>query len=230
MDFSGKQSLREYPEKEKAAYLAAVASMATPEDKASKEEEDFLNELCEEAGLNQRDKREVILEARDPRNNGFERYLDFLRDSDLKYSFVVDVLSYAKADGHYSEAEKRRIHRMADRLGISIEQYEAINEYVEKAVDAQGEDTTQEGFLQSTGLKQKFENLNIPVKGILTGLAGSMLMSSIMGRRRRRGGLLSMFLGGGRRRRSRSGLGSMVGMLSGRRGYQRSGGLLSRLL
>ena len=228
MEFAGKQSLRDYPEKERAAYIAAVASMATPEDKASSEEEQYLSELCDEAGLNQRDKREVIMEARDPRNNGFERYLDFLRSSDLKFSFVVDVLSYAKADGHYSEAEKKKIHRMADRLGISIEQYNALYEYVEKAEQAQGEESSQEGFLESSGLKQKFDKLNIPVKGLLSGVVGSMLMRGIMGRRRR-GGILSRLMGGGRYRR-RSGFSSIIGMLSGNRGYRRSGGLLSRLL
>lgn len=228
MEFAGKQSLRDYPEKEKTAYLAAVASMATPEDKASEEEEQYLSDLCEEAGLNPRDKREVIMEARDPRNDGFERHLDFLRSSDLKFSFVVDVISYAKADGHYSEDEKKKIYRMADRLGISIEQYNALLEYVEKAGKAQGEESSQEGFLESTGLKQKFDKLNIPVKGLLTGVVGSMLMRGIMGRRRR-GGLLSRLLGGGGYRR-RSGFSSLVGMLSGNRGYRRSGGLLSRLL
>lgn len=229
MEFTGKQSLKDYPEKEKTAYLAAVASMATPEDKASKEEEDFMAELCDEAGLNQRDKREVIMEARDPRNDGFKRYLEFLRKSDLKYSFVVDILSYAHADGHYSDDEKKRIHHMADRLGISIEQFNALQEYVEKASQAQGEETSQEGFLESTGLKQKFDKLNIPVKGLLTGLVGSMLMRGIMGRRRRRGGMISRLLGGGGYHR-RSGFSSLIGMLSGNRGYRRSGGLLSRIL
>lgn len=221
--------MKDYPEKEKTAYLAAVASMATPEDQASAEEEEFLADLCDEAGLTQRNKEEVIMEARNPTNNGFENYIDFLRNSDLKYSFVVDILAYAKADGHYSDEEKRKIHRMADRLGISIEQYNVLYEYVEKAEQAQGEDASQEGFLESTGLKKKFEELNIPVNGLLTGLVGSMLMSGVMGGRRRRGGLLSGLLGGGGRRRRGGGLSSLVGMLSGNRGYRRSGGLLSRL-
>lgn len=228
MAFTGKQSIKDYPEQEKTAYLAAVASMATPDDKASAEEEEFLADLCEEAGLSQRDKEEVIMEARSPKNDGFKRHLDFLRNSDLKYSFVVDILSYAKADGNYTEDEKRKIHRMADRLGISIEQFNALQEYVEKAEQAQGEEASKEGFLENTGLKQKFNDLNIPVNGLLTGLVGSMLMSGLMGRRRR-GGLLGGLLGGGGYRR-RGGISSLVGMLSGNRGYRRSGGLLGRLL
>lgn len=228
MAFTGKESLKDYPEAEKTAYLAAVASMATPEDKASPEEEEFLADLCEEAELSQKDKEEVLLEARNPTNDDFERYLDFLRSSDLKYSFVVDIISFAKADGQYTDEEKTKIHRMADRLGISIEQYNALYEYVDKAEKAQGEESSQEGFLQETGLKQKFDNLNIPVKGLLTGLVGSMLMRGVMGRRRR-GGLLTNLLGGGGYRR-RGGISSLVGMLSGNRGYRRSGGLLSRLL
>ena len=227
MGFSGKQSLQDFPEKERTAYLAAVASMATPQDKASQEEEEFLADLCEEAELSPPNRDQVIMEARNPTNDGFEHYLDWLRDSDLKYSFIVDVISFAKADGEFSETEKGRIHRMADRLGVSVEQYHALLEYVEKAQKAQNEESTEEGFLEKTGLKQKFKNLNIPVKGLLTGLVGSMLMRGVMGRGYRRRGLLSRVLGGGGYRRG--GLSSLVGMLSGNRGYRRSGGLLSKL-
>lgn len=226
MQFESKELLKDYPEKEKTAYLAAVASMGTPEDKASQEEEEFLADLCEEAGLTKADKEEVINEARNPANDGFENHLTFLRNSDLKYSFIVDVITYAKADGDYTDEEKKKIQRMADRLGITIEQYNALSEYIEKAEIAQGEEATEEGFLEKTGLKQKFNRLNIPVKGLLSGLVGSMLMRGVMGRRR--GGLLGSLLGGTRYRRG--GLSSVVGMLSGSRGYRRSGGLLSRLL
>lgn len=227
MDITDQQSLKDYPEQEKTAYLAAVASMATPEDKASDEEVDFLTDLCDDAGLSVQDKEAVIREARNPSNDGFATHLNFLKGSDLKYSFVVDVISFAKADGHYSDEEKERILRMADRLGVSREQYDALYAYVAQAEKHQDEDTSEEGFLEKTGLKQKLESSNIPVRSLLTGLVGSMLMKGVMGRRHRSGGLLSSLLGGGRRR---GGLSSVIGMLSGGRGYKRSGGLLSKLL
>lgn len=227
MGITDKQSLKDYPEKEKTAYLAAVANMATPEDKASDEEVDFLADLCDDAELSAQNKEEVIREAKSPTNDGFTAHLNFLKNSDLKYSFVVDVISFAKADGHYSDDEKERILRMADRLGVSREQYDALYAYVDKAEKHQDEDASEEGFLEKTGLKQKLESSNIPVKSLLTGLVGSMLMKGVMGRRHRRGGLLSTLLGGGHRR---GGLSSVIGMLSGRRGYRRSGGLLSKLL
>jgi uncharacterized tellurite resistance protein B-like protein len=230
MNLNERQSLKDYPEKEKTAYLAAVASMATPEDKASAEEEAFLLDLCEEAELSEADREKVLNEARNPSNEGFENYLQWLKESDLKYSFVVDVISFAKADGDYTEEEKTRIHRMADKLGISIEQYNTLNEYVDKAESSQEDESTEEGFLQQTGLKEKLERQGIPVKGLLTGLVGSMLMKGVMGRRHRRSGLLSQLMGGGSTRRRSSGLSSVVRMLSGKRGYRRSGGLLSKLL
>lgn len=228
MDLSNQQTLKDYPEKEKTAYLAAVASMATPEDKASQEQEEFLIDLAEESGLSAHNQEEVMNEARDPSNEGFERYLEWLKGSDLKYSFVVDIISFAKADGDYTEEEQKKIQRVADKLNISIEQFNALQEYVDKAEQAQDEEASEEGFLEETGLKKKFNDLNIPVKGILTGLVGSMLMRGVMGRRRRRGGMLSRLLVGGRRRRG--GISSVISMLSGNRGYRRSGGLLSRLL
>jgi tellurite resistance protein len=228
MEFTGKQSLKDYPEKEKTAYLATVASIATPGDKASAEEEEFLNDLCKEAGLSPQNQDEVIREARNPGNGGFEQYLDWLKSSDLKYSFVIDIISFAKADGEYTAAEKEKIHKMADRLGLTIAQYNALYEYVDKAEQAQGEETSEENFLEKTGLKQKFNELNIPVKGLLTGLVGSMLMRGVMGGGYRRRGLLSSLLGGGGGYR-RGGISSLVGMLSGKRGYRKSGGLLGRL-
>lgn len=233
MEFTGKQSLKDYPEQEKTAYLAAVASMAMADDKATAEEEEFLADLCEEAGLTQADQEAVLMEARNPANNGFEQHLDYLRNSELKYSFVVDIIAFAKADGQYTEDEKRKIHRMADRLGISIEQYNVLQEYVEKAEQAEGKDPSQQGFLESSGLKQKFEEMNIPVNGLLAGLVGPMLLSGMMGGRGRRrgGGLLGSLLGGGGSYggRRRGGLSSLVSMLSGNRGYRRSGGLLGKL-
>lgn len=230
MDITEKQSLKDYPEQEKKAYLAAVASMATPEDKASDEEVAFLEELCEDAALSQQDRQEVINEAKSPTNNGFESYLSSLRNSELKYSFVVDVISFAKADGHYSEEEKQKILAMASKLGVSREQYDALYEYVDKAENTQNEEASQEGFLEKTGLKQKLESRNIPIKGLLTGLVGSMLMRGVMGKGSRRGGMLGSLLGGGGMQRRGGGLSSVIGMLSGRRGYKRSGGLLGRLL
>lgn len=228
MEFTGKQSLKDYPDQEKTAYLAAVASMATADDKASAEEEEFLKDLCEEVKLPSQNCDEVIREARDPKNDGFSQYIDSLRASDLKFSFIVDVITFAKADGEYTEDEKKKIQKMADRLGISIQQYEALNEYVDKAEGAQDEETSEENFLTKTGLKQKFDNLNIPVKGLLTGLVGSMLMRGVMGGGYRRRGLLGGLMGGGRYRRG--GLSSLIGMVSGNRGYRRSGGLLGRFL
>lgn len=230
MDITEKHSLKDYPEQEKKAYLAAVASMATPEDQASEEEIDFLTDLCEDAQLSEQDKQEVIREAKSPTNDGFQTYLSSLKNSELKYSFIVDVISFAKADGHYSDEEKERIVSMANKIGVSREQYDVLFEYVDKADHAQNEDVSEEGFLEKTGLKQKLESRNIPIKGLLTGLVGSMLMKGVMGKRHRRGGLLSSLLGGGSTRRRGGGLSSVIGMLSGGRGYRRSGGLLRKLL
>lgn len=230
MDITEKHSLKDYPEQEKKAYLAAVASMATPEDKASEDEIAFLTSLCDDAALTEQDKQEVIREAKNPANEGFESYLGSLKNSELKYSFLVDVLSFAKADGHYSEEEKAKVLLMTNKLGISQEQYEVLHEYVDKAEKTQTEDTSGLGFLEKTGLKQKLENSNIPIKGLLTGLLGSTLMKGMMGNDSNRGGMLGSLLGGGVPTRGGGGLSSVIGMLSGGRGYKKSGSLLSKLL
>lgn len=227
MEFTGKQSLTDYPEKERTAYLAAVASVATPEDKATTEEEEFLTDLCEEAELSPPNRDHVLLEAQNPGSDNFEYYLDWLKQSELKYSFMVDVISFARTDGDYGEVEKQKILNVAKRLGINQAQYQALYEYVVQAEAAKEDEGIQKSFLERTGLAQRFRSLNIPIQGLLSGLLGSLLINGFLAHNLRKSGLLNKFLGA--KRYQKGGISSLVGLLSGPRGFPRTGSLLGRI-
>lgn len=88
----------------------------------------YLADLCEEAGLSSSDRDEVIRQASHPSTEGFDRHLQWLKDSELRYSFVVDTIALAKAEGAFTEAEKEITHQIANRLGITNKQYEKLHE------------------------------------------------------------------------------------------------------
>jgi hypothetical protein len=144
---------------------------------------------------------------------------------------------------------------MANYLGINQQQFSLLDQFVNKANDAQqkGEDTTSQSFVNKSGFGDMFRNAGISpqmVQGMLGILAPIVISRMLSGGRRRGGygmmgggmggmggGLLGGLLGGGmmgggmyRGGYGGSGLGSIIsilGGLGGRRGYgsMGSGGL-----
>ncbi|GAB3540287.1 hypothetical protein GCM10027443_37940 [Pontibacter brevis] len=241
--------LKDYSIEEKGAYFGALATMASADGKTTEEELEFLSLMSEAAELPENVHQEVLQIAKNPSQINVQKCLDVLKDSQLRFSFITDIISFAKADGHYSPEEQKEIQRMADYLQVNQKQYSILEQYVNKADEAQkqGEDPTSQSFLNKNGFGDMFKNAGISpqmVQGIL-GVAAPLVIASLLsgGRRRRYGygggmmggGLLGGLLGGGMMGggmyRSGGGLGSIVsilGGLNGRRGYgnmRRSGGL-----
>ncbi|GAB3829770.1 tellurite resistance TerB family protein [Pontibacter rugosus] len=243
--------LKDYSQEEKGAYFGALATMASADGKATDEELEFLSLMSEAAELPENVHGEVIAIAKDPTIINVQKCLDVLKTSQLRFSFITDIISFAKADGEYSQEEQKRIQDMAVYLGVDQKQYSILEQYVNKADEAQqqGEDPTSQSFLNKNGFGDMFQKAGISpnmVKGIL-GVAAPLVIGSLLssGRRRRYGGgmmgggLLGSLLGGGMMGggmyRGGGGLGSVVsilGGLNGRRGYgsmRQSGGLGSLL-
>jgi len=233
---STEKILEGYSDMEKGAYLGAIASIATADRQATEEELSHLEALCDAAGLSAEQKQTIVAAADELTGEDLTRCLDILKNSELRYSLLADLMAFAKADQDYSEAEAASIHKIADYLGVNREQYEALDQFAEKAAE---EGVAQEGganpsFLSSSPLGSKLQHAGINTgslfKGILA-MAAPMLLSGMLsrglGRRGGGGGLmggLGGMLGGG------GGLGSLIGMLSGGRGMRGAGGLLGRIL
>jgi uncharacterized tellurite resistance protein B-like protein len=246
--------LKDYSDPEKGAYLGAIAAIATADHSASEEELEHLMALADSAGISIEQKEAVRRAALETSPDELRRFIEILRNSELRFSLVTDLISFAKADNSYSEEEKTTIEGIAKQLDINKKQYSLLDEFAEETSNVQAEvepeQLQQQGFLSSlvpAGLKDKLSQSGINVgsltKGLL-GIAGPMILAGLMrrglggrssGGGSLGGGLLGGLLGGGRGGGlmgggGGGGFGSLIGMLSGGRGFGRSGGLLGRIL
>jgi uncharacterized tellurite resistance protein B-like protein len=238
--------LKDYSDQEKTAYIASIASIATADRQASEDEIEFLQALTDSAGLSEADEQVVLQSARDTSTATLQNHLSILKNSNLRFSLISDIIGFAKADGHYTPDEETKIKQIASYLNINDSQYSALNEFVDTAATAQksGQDVTGQNFLNSSGVGNRLQQSGISsgfIKGALAFMA-PVIMSRMMGRGRggMGGGLLGGLLGGaaggmlggggmGGGMASRGGLGSIFSTLGGGRSYGSQGGLGSVL-
>ncbi len=244
--------LKDHPIEERGAYLGALATIASADGNATAEELEFLKMMSEAAELPDNMQQEIIQIAQNPSQISLQRCLDTLKQSALRFSFVTDIISFAKSDGQYSPEEQQRIQEISNYLGIDQKQFSILDQFVDKANTAkqQGEDPTSPAFLNKSGFGDMFKNVGISpqmVTGML-GILAPIVLSRMIGGRRHGGmmggmgsmggGLLGGLLGGGMGGlgggmggfgggMGGGGLGSIIsilGGLNGRRGYGSMGG------
>lgn len=233
-----------YSDQEKGAYLGAIASLATADRKASDEELDHLEMLAESAGLTVMQREAVLRAAEELDGSELLRCLDILKNSELRFSLVADLITFAELDNDFSPEERANIQKVSEYLGVNKSQYSLLDQFVQRT--SQSNKTPQEisrpGFLESLGLKDQFSKAGINSgsmgRGVL-GMLGPMVL----------GGLISRGLGGRRtgnvsgggfgslgmgrnigRSGGMGGFGSIFSALGGGRSSSGMGGLLSRFL
>jgi len=225
--------LKDYTDREKGAYLGAIASIATADRAASEEELDYITDLADSADISDDQKQAVLRAATELSGEELTRCLDILKTSDLRFSLITDLINFGKSDAEYSEEEQKNVEKIASYLNINREQFSLLDQFVDKTAEAavEPEDVRKPGFLASLGLEDKFKKAGIDWKTVGRGLlsvAGPMILANMLTGRRgssMAGGSRSMLGGIGG-----VGIGSLIGMLSGGRGYANSGGLLSKVL
>jgi uncharacterized tellurite resistance protein B-like protein len=230
------QLLQNYSEAEKTAYLSAIAALATADRQASEPEQEFLQRLAQQAGLSAGSAQQVLAAAQSSSNQSIQQSLDQLKGSDLRFSLVTDLISFARADGAYSNEEEAMVSKMAAYLGVNEEQKATLENVVDQAANVphDAQDPGKQSFLG--GLGDKLSNVGIPKGALLTGLLGvvaPMVISRVMSGGNNSagygqgqpsgnmGGMLGGLLGGGQG--GGSGMGGLLGGLLG-------GGLLSGVL
>ncbi len=171
-----------YPAAQRAAYLGAIASLLTADQQASPAEGEFLSHLAQATGLSQQDAQHVVDAALDPNNSSLTEDLTTLKSSDLRFALVQDLISFAQSDGQYSDAEQERIGQMAQFLGVSEEQFDALHQYQQAAAD--GQNVNDPRFLQQSGIGSLFSQLGLPKGGgMLSGIlavAGPMILQKVL--------------------------------------------------
>lgn len=216
---------------EKGAYLGAIASIATADRVASEEEIQYISNLSDAADLSEPQKASVIKAATELSGDELNRCLDILKKSELRFSLVADLMAFAKSDENYNEEEQENVGKIAEYLGVNQQQFSLLDQFAESATtqEPSTQEATQPDFLTSLGLKDKLQNAGINGSGLMKGLlavAAPMILSGILSRSR---GSSSGRLGGGGMFGG-GGLGSVIGMLSGGRGFGNTGGLLGKIL
>ncbi|SRR6266496_2286665 len=125
--------LEGYSDQEKGAYLGAVASIATADRLASPEELQYISALCDAADISDIQKEAVIKASTELSGEQLNRCLDILKNSDLKYSLVTDLIAFAKSDNNYSEDEQQRVKEISQYLGVDQKQFSLLDEFTDKA-------------------------------------------------------------------------------------------------
>lgn len=220
---------------EKGAYLGAIASIATADRQASEEEMDYIAELCDAADLSPQQKDAVMRAATELSSDELTRCLDILRKSDLRFSLVTDLIAFAKSDENYNEAEQENVRRIAAYIDVNEQQFSLLDQFAEKAKTAQlpsGENNNQH-FLSSLGMKEKLKGAGINGNSLLKGLIGfaaPMILSGLLSSRSGRGRSSAFNSNTGMGGFGGGGLGSIIGMLNGGRGFGSTGGLFGKIL
>lgn len=218
------QLLKNYSEAEKTAYLSAIASLATADRQASGNETEFLQALAQQVGLSDGATQQVLAAARDSNNQTIQNNLDVLRNSDLRFSLITDLISFARADGAYSNDEEAMVGKMAEYLGINTDQKQTLETVVDQAADVphDPQDPAKEGFFDRIG--DKLSGSGIPKGALMAGLLGVVapIVLSRMGggnnnnqNQSAGGGLLGGSMGGLLGGAAQGGMGGMLGGLLG---------------
>ena len=227
------QLLQNYSDAEKTAYLSAIAALATADRQATAPEAEFLQRLAQQAGLSDDATRRILTAADSANNQTVQQSLDQLKSSDLRFSLITDLISFARADGTYSPGEQDMVDKMAAYLGVNPEQKQTLENVVDQAATVQHnpQDPAKEGFLSSIG--DKLSNVGIPKGALMAGLLGvvaPMVISKVMGggndgsQPQSRSGSMGGLLGGAMS--SLGGGGGLGGMLGGLLGGGMLGGLM----
>ena len=223
--------LADFHENEKTAFIGTIASLAIVDNVATMEEIDTISSLAEAAGLSDSNRDKVLNIAKGISDSDFESWMDTLKNSELRFSLVTELISFAKSDGQYSVQEKQKIEEISSRLGINSQQFSVLDQFVSKSHESGASaEPSKQGFMESMGMGDMFKKSGISMSGLSKGLiaiAAPMLLAKLFGSRK--GGIGGM-AGGMKNMLGAAGLTSLLGMLSGGRGFSKTGGMLSGIL
>lgn len=171
------QDFSQFPTEQRAAYLGAIASLTTADREASEQEVAFLSELAQQTGLTQDEAQTVVDAALDPHTDALQKNLAVLRNSDLRFSLLHDLLAYAKSDGNFSIEEQKSIESLASSLGVSHDQFQAVGNF-QQAQATGGDVSGAASALRSAGVPAQSNGFLGPLIATL----GPIVLQQILSR------------------------------------------------
>lgn len=219
-------TLQSYSLAERKAYIQAIASISTADRAASPEELEYLTALSNEIGIPEADRETIMGSAKETDDDSLFGSLEVLKNSELRFSLLADLISFAESDQEYHEEEKKSVEKIATFLNINPQQVEVLNEYVDetKKAESNTDSAGQQNFSALSGIQEKLKASGIDIGSLAKGLLatiGPLILARVMGGRRS-GGMGSGFGSGG--------LGSLISGLGGGSRSTGSGGILGNIL
>ena len=123
---------KDYSDIEKGSYLGAIASIATADRIASEEELEYIQALADSAELSDQQKEAVQRAATELSGEELKNCLDNLKNSELRFSLITDLIAFAESDQNYTAEEKASIEKMAQQLNINKQQFSLLDQFVQK--------------------------------------------------------------------------------------------------
>ena len=252
-------ALLTHDENFRTSYLVLLTSVATANHKNTPEEVAFMQQMCQAAQLPEAGVQQVIKAMQSPSTAHFAEHAQVLKNDDLRFSLVADIINLAYADGNVDADELQQIKSVNGAMNITDQQFETLNAYVQKANNAAAEQEGtpsggNNGFLAKSGLEGQFSQANIPadnfqsgstIGSVLSNLAANFLQGQVGGGNQQQGNsgggldlgnIAGSLIGGmmnnkGGAGQQQGGLGGMIGnILSSDQGKAAIGGLISHAL
>ncbi len=175
----------------RTSYLVIMAAVSTANKENTPEEIAFMDQMSTAANLSEASKKTVTTALTNTQETDLTSHLEKFKDNNLKFALVTDLLNLALKDGSLGPNEMAVIAEVNKMVGVSEEQYKALQQYVTAAnkeaakesgtpeVNEKGEiKAAKTNFLDSLGLTATFKQMGIPVDNFTSGSTVSSQLTS----------------------------------------------------
>lgn len=127
------ESLINFTEKQKIAYISIVASLAWADNKIDEQEKLLLEDIGMRAGFSKSKQiDELLKQTREFDSSKYQLWVDEIKNSPIKYILIADMYLTAFVDGICKESETIYIKYIAAKLEINDNQRDLIKEFAEQ--------------------------------------------------------------------------------------------------
>lgn len=167
---TGETSLKNYSIVERITYLSLLATLAAADGVAEPGEVDSLTQLCQSACLGEETTKNVIRIAEGHIQPQATLNLETLKKSELRFTFMLDTILLAYADGEIEEAETQEIQAFAQLFEVKPEQLAILYDFGKDLFEAKNRNASPEE-LQAIGKKyaEVFEVSNMDAQALFLG-------------------------------------------------------------
>ncbi|MEM1135007.1 MAG: hypothetical protein AAGI07_04145 [Bacteroidota bacterium] len=171
--------LTNFERKERVAYLVTLASLAMADGEVEPAEKKLIETICEGAELDDAGKALVLSSIYDPEKALFTNNLGLLKDSDLRFHLMTDIILMIYADSEMEQAELEQAAKIRLQLSISQQQYETLVQYVKAARTFKDQGIIEGEFLKQAGLEDAFKKYGIPMEAFKSGHTVGEVISNV---------------------------------------------------